>query len=110
MPITLVPRRNVSVGDIETMAIDCHAWLDSGELLESINSITEVGSADLTISNVTVSTTALEINERTVAIGEAVQALISGWVADEEYRIRITTTTDASPARKKVFDVLVLAK
>lgn len=107
MPITLAPRRTVSVGDVEMLAIDCYVWLDPGELLTGTPTITEVGSADLTISNVAVNTTTIVINSRTAAIGQAVQAKIIGWVADEQYRLRITTSTDATPARTKVFDVIV---
>lgn len=110
MPITLVPRRTVSVGDVEMLAVDCHVWLDAGELLTGTPIITEVGTADLTVSNISVSTAELLVNERTVAIGEAVQAKLLGWVEDVEYRIRITANTDATPPRRKVFDVLVLAK
>lgn len=107
MPVTLIPRRLVSVGDIEMLAVDCYDWLDDDEVLTGTPLITEVGTADLTVTNIAVNTSAIAINERTVAIGEAVQAKLLGWVEDVEYRLRITATT---ASRKKVFDVLVLAK
>ena len=81
--------------------------LDSGELLTGTPTIVEVTTSDLTLANKAVSTAQLTISGRTVAIGQAVQFKVSGGTAGTTYTIRITVTTDSTPAQTLVLDVVL---
>ncbi|WP_455387616.1 hypothetical protein [Petrachloros mirabilis] len=104
MVIQLTEQPTISAGDTELMAVDFQDQLDSGELLTGTPTIAEQGTSALTITNKAVSTAALTINGRSCAIGQAVQCLISGQAAGTTYTVRITVSTDATPARTFVRD------
>jgi len=78
--------RTIPPGAVELFSVDFQDSLDSGITLTGTPSVTEVNEddvaagsgADLTINNVAVSTAALTINDRSVAIGLAVQFLVQG--------------------------------
>jgi hypothetical protein len=60
-------------------------------------------SPALTISNAAVNTAALTINDITVAIGDAVQFKVLGQaVANSPYTLKITVSTDSTPAQTKI--------
>lgn len=115
MPITNSEIPVVSVGDTDTGAISYDALLDDGELIASVGGVVEVTTSDLTISNVAASTATLKIDKKTVPIGRAVQFSVSGQSAtggddsDGKYRLRVTVTTDSTPARTLVRDFLFKA-
>lgn len=73
--------------------------LDSGELLTGTPTILEVTTTDLTITNKTVSTAELTIDDIATPLGEAVQCHITGGVANTTYEVLITVTTDSTPAQ-----------
>ena len=104
MPITLSQVPVISAGDTEVLAVDFTDQLDSGELLTGTPTIVEVTTTALTLASKAVSTAALVIDGRTVAIGMAVQCKVSGQVASNTYRIRITVSTNATLARTFVRD------
>lgn len=95
--------RDISAGATEVVSVDCIDFLDSGELLTGTPTITEDTTTDLTLSNKVVSTTALTINDRTVAIGKAVQFKVTGQVAGVTYLVFVTCSTDATIARVAKF-------
>lgn len=107
MPITLEQRPVVSAGDVEMVGIDYTDWLDSGELLTGTPTVAEVTTTDLTLSNKAVNSTAVTILGTSVAVGKAVQFKMSGQSAGKTYRVRVTVSTDATPARTAVRDVLI---
>ncbi len=91
------------VGETNTFSADFSGVLDSGELLTGTPLVVEVTTTDLTISNKVVSTGSLVINGQTVATGMAVQFKVVGQlVATASYTIKITATTDATPAQIKI--------
>ena len=97
---------DASVGGVLLGSVSYAGTLDSGELLTGTVTIIEVTSADgavvsgdLTISNAAVNTAALVINNKSVAIGQAVQYKVIGQQAGESYILRIVVATDSSPAQ-----------
>jgi len=102
-------QREISVGDLERVAVDYTEWLDAGELLSTVVA-TEVDSADLTIDDEAVSAAVYRILDRSVAVGKA--ALFSVEVPDDaaaetKYRILVTVTTDAGREINRVVRLLV---
>ena len=91
------------VGETNNFAVSFAGVLDSGEVLTGTPTVVEVTTSDLTIANVAVNSSALTINERTVAIGNAVQFNVLGQLAaNSPYTLKITAMTDASPAQTKI--------
>jgi len=90
-------------GSVELFSESLDGVLDSGELVASITSVTEVTSTDLTISNESVSSAALTINGISVAIGKAIQFKVIGQLtATKNYTLKMIVVTDSSPAQTKV--------
>jgi len=86
------------------ISVDFGGKLDSGELLTGTPTVAtdyvEPSTASaLTFANKAVSTAQLTINGRTVAIGEAVQFLVSAGEIDADYVVKVTCGTDATPAQ-----------
>ncbi len=98
------------VSEIRNVAISFIGRLDSGELLTGVPTIVEVTTSDLTLTNKTISTAKLTINGKSVAIGQAVQFKISGGLANIAYKIRITISTDATPAQTLIITVRIRVK
>lgn len=97
---TAPQRQSASVGATRNVAISFAGMLDAGELLTGTPAITEDTTSDLTISNKAISTAQLTINGVSVAIAEAVQCKVSGFVsANYPYTLNISVSTDASPAQ-----------
>lgn len=100
MPVEAPQRHVISTNETRVISVDFKGKLDSGELLTGSPTVTEVTTGDLTISGAQVSTTSLVINDRTVAIGEAVLFTVaangSGLNPGDEYTILIICGTDAS--------------
>ena len=97
---------DVSAGGVPLGAISYADTLDSGESLTGSVTIIEVTSADvpvvsgdLTISNAAVNTAVLTINNKSVAIGKAVQFRVVGQQAGESYILRSVVSTDSMPAQ-----------
>lgn len=92
-----------AAGETNLFSVSFDGVLDSGETITGTPTATEETSSDLTISNVTASSTALTINNVSVAIGRAVQFKVVGQlVATRDYTIKITVVTDSSPAQTKI--------
>lgn len=100
MPIEAPQHHSISTNETRVISVDFKGKLDSGELLTGTPTVAEVNTGDLTITNAQVSTTSLVINDRTVAIGEAVLFTVaadgSGLNIGDEYMIDIICGTDAS--------------
>jgi len=106
MPIKLDQRPTISAGATEVASIDFTEQLDSTETLTGAPTIAEITTADLTFSNKVVSTAALTILDREVAVGRAVQFKVTGQKAGTQYQVRITASTTSTPARTLVFDAI----
>ena len=110
MPIEIRPTSDVSVGATRIISVDLTDDLDlfpSPTLLTGTPMIVEVTTTDLTLASKAVSTAALSINGRTVAIGKAVQFTGAGFVDGVTYTIRVTVSTDSTPAEVIVYDLKV---
>ncbi len=91
------------VGETNTHSVSFVGLLDSGELLTGTPVVVEQTTTDLTITNKVVNTAALTINDISVAVGMAVQFKVVGHlVANTPYTVKITASTDATPAQTKV--------
>ena len=100
-------RPTVVVGEVRLFSVSFDNKLDSGESLSGTPTVAEVSTSDLTIANAAVNTAALTVNNKSVAIGKAVQFKASGWtVANSPYTIRITCGTDSTPAQTVKGDVV----
>ena len=113
MPVTLDYTATLSEGATDTGIVSFDRWLDSGELVASVT-VTEVTSTDLTITNKAVTTAAQIVNGKSIATGRAASFSLSGQSASASnadgtgvYRLRVTPTTDSTPARVHPFDVLI---
>lgn len=104
MGLSTAPERpSAPVGEVNGFSASFVGKLDSGELLTGTPTVVEVTSTDLTITNKVVNSVALTINNKTVAIGNAVQFKVTGHLlATLNYTIKITVVTDSSPARTKI--------
>lgn len=93
---------NQKTPDDETIvSIDCKGVLDDGELLDSITSVIELITSDLTISATAINILPLIINGRVVPVGEALQCLIADGVAGETYKVTAKVVTNSIPAQKR---------
>ena len=98
MAILIPPTLPISVGSTDNIAVDMTLDLDGSEVINSAT-VTEVTTSDLTIASDGPSTTTLDINNTTVAIGKAIQASVSGQSLATTYTLLLTYTTDSTPAR-----------
>jgi hypothetical protein len=103
---TAPERPQLAAGAVGLGSVSFVGALDSGELLTGTPTVTEVDTDDaavapatLTIENVAVNVAALTINNKSVAIGQAVQFKVSGQAAGNSYRLRIVVATTSSPAQ-----------
>ena len=51
MPVTLSPQYQISVSDLEAVAVEFTDHLDSGELLTGTPTVEEITTTDLTLAN-----------------------------------------------------------
>jgi len=95
------PQRPVAVpGETRNFAVSFANVLDSGESLTGTPTVAEQTSSDLSIANKVVSTAVLTINNKSVAVGAAVQFKVTGQLTTRSpYTIKITVSTDATPAQ-----------
>jgi len=124
--VLLEQRPVISLNDVDMAAVDYTKYLRAriSELLigtptaVSLGEVTDydddqtpiydASNTDLTISNVAVSTAVLDILTKAVDIGKAVQFKVIGQKAGKTYGIRITASTNSTPARTKVVDALLI--
>lgn len=95
--------KEISSGATELVAVDMIDYLDGAELMTGTPTITEQNTTDLTLSNKVVSTAELVIDDRTCAIGKALQFKVVGQVAGRIYVIELSCATTSSPARTASF-------
>ena len=70
--------------------------LQPGELIDGTPTVAEVGSSDLTISNVAKNTVAMVVEGADHAISEAVTMKITGGTIKKTYDLKVTIVTDAT--------------
>lgn len=97
---TAPQRPALVVGETRNFAVSFADQLDTDESLTGTPTVAEETTSDLTLANKAVNTSALTIEHETVAIGAAVQFKVSGQlIATGVYTIKITCSTDATPAQ-----------
>jgi hypothetical protein len=99
--------RGKAESEVRNVAVEYTGKLDSGELLTGSPTVAEVGSSDLTIANVAVSSATLTINGVSALAGQAVTFNVTGGAAGRQYKIQITAATDSTPAQTLI-DVALL--
>lgn len=108
---TAPQRPSASVGSVRNVAVSFANKLDSGELLTGTPTVVDANPnspEDLTISNIVVNTAVLTINGVSVAVGEAVQCSVSGFVAASfPYTLTVTVGTDATPAQTLIGTIII---
>ena len=97
MTIELPELYFVSTGDVEIVRFDCSDHLDDESIASA--AMVQVGTTDLTIASVTATTGDVAIRGRTITAGQAIQALVSGFVINTTYALKMTAITDGTPAR-----------
>lgn len=106
--MSTAPQRGTKLAsEVRNVAVSFVGKLDVGENLTGLPTVVEVGSADLTISNVAVSLVELTINDVKVAAGRAVQCRVSGGVAGTRYVLRVTATSNATPAQTLIANLIL---
>lgn len=94
-----------TASEVRNVAVDYTQKLDGGELLTGTPTIatmlygTTSTTTEITVASVTVSTTGLTINGSTVLTGQAVQCKVSAGTAGTRYDLKITCTSNSTPAQ-----------
>lgn len=108
---TAPERPPLMIGATEVGSCSFAGNLKSGELLTGTPLVVEQTTSELTITSKVINTAAVVINNKTVAVGQAVTFLVTGQVlATSKYTLLVTATTDSTPARvlpKKVIFLVV---
>lgn len=109
MPITLTQRHTLSVGATRLVRINGTNDLDDGASFTGTPTVAEVTTTDLTLDNKAVNTATYSdsVTGETVAIGKGIQFTVAGGTRNYTYRVRVTCSTDSSPAETLVYDVLI---
>lgn len=104
MPANTAPQRpTIAEGEVRNVSVSFVDVLDDGELLTGTPTVSEQGTSNLTISNVSINSANLTINGESVSPGQAVQFRVSGQRASTgSYTIKITVGTDATPPQTLV--------
>jgi len=99
----------VSAGDTETIAIDYTDILDGTEALTGTPTIVEPTTTGVVLDNKQLNSAAITVLGRSVAANNAVQcsAAFSSTMSGTTKTIRVTISTNGSPARTWVRDVKI---
>ena len=109
MPITLIQRPTVSAGATRLVRVNFTEDLDSSTSLTGTPTVAEVTTTALTLTGKAVNTVAYtdSVSGQSVAVGKAIQFLVTGGTAGVIYTIRITCSTNSTPAETLVYDILL---
>ena len=107
---TAPQRQSKTASEVRNVAVSFANVLDSGELLTGTPTVVEVTTSDLTLGSKAVNTAILTINGISTPVGEAVQFNVSGGTAEVEYTIKITCSTDSSPAQTVIGSLIIPVK
>lgn len=102
----------LSVGSTSVISVSLDDWLDSGESLSGTQSVSEVTTSDLTITNLaetpgvaTITTATMTIRGKSVAAGRALQFVVTGHQDNTSYVVLVTARTNSTPVRVEPFEV-----
>ena len=91
-----------AVGETINVAVSFANILDVGELLTGVPTIVELTTSDLTFANERVNTATFIFDNHTGGVGKVIQFKMSGQLVDKTYVVKITCSTDSTPAQIKV--------
>lgn len=96
-------------GETRNILVDLSDKLDTDELLSGTATVVEVLTSALTIASVALSEERT-VNGAIVPASTGVSFSVSGGVARTDYTIRITVSTDATPAQLLIQDIRLQVK
>jgi len=96
----------MAVGSTRTAYTSFAGQLNAGELLTGSVTVEEIGTSDLTISGEAVTTAEVDINGEEVPLGKAVQFSVADAQAGVTYKLKITVSTNATPAQTLIGNIL----
>ncbi len=98
MPVLAPEIIDIGPEELRHVAVDFTGKLDTGELLNGTPTAVEVGTTDLVITTVLVSTSTLTINGVSVVAGLAIQFTVDpvGATPDKTYQIDVVSPTDVA--------------
>ena len=99
---------HVLAGEVPNVSVNCTGVLDGAEIITGTPTVLEQETADLTIDNKVTNSSAIVIKGVTVAIGQAIKFRAAGFVAGRSYRVRLTMTTNSTPAATRIGDVVIV--
>lgn len=103
MSVAAAQVHEVNVGYASNVAVGFDG-LPSGVLLTGTPTVVEQGTTDLTISTILVNNTTVTVFGVDYPAGTAVTFHVTGGTANTTYTMRVTVSTDASPADTFVGD------
>jgi hypothetical protein len=104
MPVKLRQRPVISVGSKRIVAIDFTPELDNAALLTGTPTVS-FSPAGPTTDNIVVNTTTINILDKAVVTGKAVQFRITGGlVASTTYTVTVTVNTNSSPSETLIHE------
>lgn len=97
--------RTKTASEVVNVAVDFQPYLDGGEVLTGTPTAVEVTTSALTIASVARNATEVTINNVAVPANCGVLFRVSGGSAGATYEIRVTVTTDATPAQTRICSI-----
>jgi hypothetical protein len=101
----LIDPTSKKAGETRTIVVAFTDKLRGIEALAGTPTAEEVGTSDLTITDVALTTEDKTIRGQTIPTLKAVQFSVSGGTAREDYTIRVTATGDTSPIQTLIEDM-----
>lgn len=95
----ITDRRFKTVSEARNVAVDFYNMLDTGELLTGTPTVEEITTSALTLANKAINSTTQNVNGASRAAGQVVTFKVTGGSAGVLYKIKITVSTDATPAQ-----------
>lgn len=90
------PEYSKTVLEEINIAIDCTIGLDDGETITGTPTVSVSG---LTVDTIAVNAAAIEVDGKTVAIGKAITANVTGGTAGTTYEPKFTAATSGGQSR-----------
>lgn len=97
--MTVVNLHSKGAGETRTVIVGLGEKLAKDELILSADTVVELGTADLTLSGLAITSVDQEVTGRLIRAAEGLQFTVAGGTAGEDYRIQVTATTDDTPAQ-----------
>lgn len=97
--------RSKRAGETRRVVVNFSGNFLADEILTGTPTVVEVGSSDLTISDVGINALDETVAGRVALVDQAVAFTVAGGTAGTEYRLRITATTNAQYPQTLISDI-----